>query len=91
MLKNNNLTLTPTGNILTCKSQIIQEVDMDKTYNSGVISWSFYLPKKMLSFCVGLKDNKNKKSVQFDFSLKHSTFLTFKLDLEKNSFKCWIN
>ena len=84
MTKNNNLTLNPTGNILMCKSQIIQEADMDKTYTSGVICWTIYLPKKMLSFGVGLKDSRNKKIVSFDFSLKNPAYLTFKLDLENN-------
>ncbi len=58
---------------------------MQKSFNSGASNcWSIYVPKRTLLLSIGVKDIKNKKSINFDFSLKVPAYLTFKLDLEKN-------
>ena len=63
---------------------------MDKTLSEGSLYWTIYVPQKMLAFSIGLKDLKNKKSVNFDFSLKKPTHLTFKVDIEKSIFSVLI-
>jgi len=44
-----------------------------------------------LFLTVGIKDKNTKSYFSFDYSLKFSARLAFKLDLEALTFKSWIN
>jgi hypothetical protein len=40
---------------------------------------------------VGLKEKQKNRIVSFDFSLKHSGRLAFKIDLDSMTFKTWVD
>ncbi len=51
----------PSGRSLTCKSDKIQEVDMNLTYSTGVALWSITCSSNCLSLIIGVKNVQKKK------------------------------
>lgn len=74
-----------------CKSDRIQEIDLNVTIEKGWLWWEIFVPHTSLYLSVGVKDTAKSKFASFDFSLKDSAHLQFKVNLESGAFKTWIN
>lgn len=90
--KNSSLvSLSPQGTLISCKSDRIQEVDLNITLDRGQIWWELFVPHTTLFLTVGVKDTKHTQSHTFDFCLKNSAKLQFKLNVDGLYFKTWHN
>jgi hypothetical protein len=64
--KNSNVNINATGNIVVCKSPILQEIDINKSFsNKDRIFWQLYVPQKTLHLTVGIKSLEHKKTHVF--------------------------
>lgn len=85
------VTISPQGTLITSKSDRIQEVDMNVSLNHGQLWWEIFVPHTTLFLTVGVKDTKQTVFSTFDFCLKNSTKLQFKLNIDNLTFRTWIN
>lgn len=83
--------MSPQGTLITSKSDRIQEVDLNVTISKGQLWWELFVPHTTLFLTVGLKDKSQTVFHAFDFCLKYSAKLQFKINLDNLTFKTWIN
>ncbi len=56
-----NIVLNPAGTALVCKSDRIQEVEMNQSFEKGSVCWEIHVPHSVLSLAVGLRSAKTNK------------------------------
>lgn len=89
--KSESVEVTPCGLILVSRSDKITQVNLNKSYASGIHCWEFYCPLSCYGITFGLRNRGGRREETFEFSASTPRTITFKLDMNQKLWKSWIN
>lgn len=88
---NSQVVFNPSGKSFTCKSDKLQDVEMNFGFSEGVAIWTISSISNCLSLVCGVRNIENKVEHFLDFTIHNSATITFKLDIGEKKLKAWIS
>lgn len=75
--------MSPSGHSITCKSDKIEDVEMNINCAEGIFFWSLHCSGNCLGFTVGVRNAENKVEKSLDFTVQNATKMNFRLDISQ--------